>query len=149
MAVSDSEKALKLYKSHRLNVDHRTYPVSRFDFCYDVPSTSIDKYVNKEFKVDFIKMDIQGAEYAALKGMKETLKANPEIIVIMEIFPKALEESGTSVEAVFELIHSLNLNIYNFNFKKIEFNDLKKYHNYSQDQFENIIIARRLPTSLF
>lgn len=35
-------------------------------------------------RVDLIKMDIEGGEYKAWKGMQETIKRNPNIIIIME-----------------------------------------------------------------
>ena len=144
-AVTDSSQPLKLYKSHRLNVDHRTYPVDEYETSYEVQATSIDQYVNGKYKVYFIKMDIQGAEYPALKGMKETLFANPDIVLLMELAPPVLKEAGASVRAIFEFIHSLDFKLFDFNSKEITGVDVSKYDAYTRDQFENVIVSKRPP----
>ncbi|MBK7140368.1 MAG: FkbM family methyltransferase [Bacteroidetes bacterium] len=45
----------------------------------EIPAVSIDEYLGKS-ACGFYKMDIQGAEYFALKGMKSTILSNPNII---------------------------------------------------------------------
>jgi FkbM family methyltransferase len=145
-AVSDSNNPLKIYTSHRLNVDHRTYPVDEFATSYEVPATSIDNYVSGKFKVDIIKMDIQGAEYPALVGMTNTLKANPNIIVFMEICPSALRDFGVNVQTIYSFLFSQGFLVFDENKNKIEEKDLTKYDSYVEDQFENVIIARKTPT---
>ena len=45
-------------------------------------------------RVDFVKMDIQGFEAAALRGMKRLLKANPQMEMIVELDPERLTACG-------------------------------------------------------
>lgn len=144
-AVSDSNAPLKIYTSHRLNVDHRTYPVDEYSTSYEVPATSIDSYINGKFKVDIIKMDIQGAEYPALLGMKETLKSNPDLILFMEICPSALRDFGVEMKTIHSYLSSIGYSIFDYNFQRIEENELKKYDSYADDAFENVIIAQKIP----
>ena len=46
-------------------------------------------------KVDLIKMDIEGAEGLALKGMSKTIISNPDLTIFMEFYPKGLIRLGT------------------------------------------------------
>jgi FkbM family methyltransferase len=50
-------------------------------------------------RVDVVKMDIEGEEPAALDGMRETLRRNPQVIVFLELSPSALTASGRDAEA--------------------------------------------------
>jgi len=102
-AVAETTKTLKLYTSKLLNVDHRTYKVDNFENEISIPATSIDDFVSSSgnVKVDFIKMDIQGFELSALKGMVNTLRANPEICILMEFWPYGLTKAGTPFEDFF------------------------------------------------
>ena len=44
--------------------------------------------------IDFIKLDIQGAEGVALEGMKKMLARNPKIVILMEFWPMGIRECG-------------------------------------------------------
>ena len=144
-AVSDSNVPLKIYTSHRLNVDHRTYPVDEYSTSYEVPATSIDAYVNGKYKVDIVKMDIQGAEYPALVGMKQTLQSNPHLILFMEICPSALRDFGVEMKIIHQFLSSLGYSIFDYSMHRIEEAKLKKYDSYADDAFENVIIAKNIP----
>jgi len=70
-----------------------------------VPSISIDKYVwQKKLIPDFIKIDVESAEYEVLKGMSQTIKNFKPIITIevgdMEI--ETIVQSRTCVEYLIE-----------------------------------------------
>ncbi len=45
-------------------------------------------------RVDLVKMDIEGAELAALRGMKRLIAASPQLALIMEYNPAALAAFG-------------------------------------------------------
>lgn len=45
-------------------------------------------------KADFIKMDIEGAEMSALRGMRRLVAASPGLAMIMEYYPRALQLIG-------------------------------------------------------
>ena len=42
-------------------------------------------------QVDFVKMDIEGAEMGALRSMKQTIANSPHLVLIMEYNPQALQ----------------------------------------------------------
>lgn len=56
-------------------------------------------------RIDMIKMDIEGAEISALRGMRDTLARSPGIQLIMEYNPHALKAFGHNpVEAIDEIL---------------------------------------------
>ena len=57
-------------------------------------------------KADFIKMDIEGAELGALKGMTQLLK-KCDITLIMEFLPSSIEEYGTKPRNIYDFLTAL------------------------------------------
>lgn len=58
-------------------------------------------------RIDFVKMDIQGAEFGALNGMRATIDRDRPVLFI-EIEEAHLRKLGTSSKAVIELLMSWN-----------------------------------------
>ena len=85
----------------------------------EIETVSIDEFLNnnKIENVDFIKMDIEGGEFFALKGMKNVLK-NPNLKIFMEWDKPALEDSGIKPIQVLELLKEENFYIYYVHDKK-------------------------------
>ncbi len=106
-AVGDKTGEISLYLSDKLNVDHRTYQSGEGRTEIRVPSYRLDDYF-KDQKVDFIKMDIQGFEYQALLGMKNILRSNTNIKLIMEFWPWGLIKAGGSAEELVDLLKQLD-----------------------------------------
>jgi FkbM family methyltransferase len=113
-AVSNKTESLKIFTSKLLNVDHRTYPIKQYETSYDIEAVSIDDYVEGAFKVDFIKMDIQGHELKALRGMKKTLDAFQPIL-LTEFWPSGLKQAGDSADQYLSLVQSYGYSIYQLN----------------------------------
>lgn len=106
-AVGDTTGEIVLYVSDKLNVDHQTYETDEIREKVNVLSYRLDDYLKNE-KVDFIKMDIQGFEYQALLGMKNILRNNANIKVLMEFWPYGLIKAGSSVEKLLTFLHELD-----------------------------------------
>lgn len=117
-AVGPKTEKIKIYTSKELNVDHRTYQPEEYDKVIEIDAVSIDDYLTggiepvKVQKVDFIKMDIQGFEMQAIKGMTKTLANNPHIKLISEFWPYGLSKAGSSVTEFFTFLQSLQFNCY-------------------------------------
>ena len=78
----------------------------------EVSVNTIDNFVNenKLLKVDFIKIDVEGAEYDALRGgvnVFRTLRPN----FILAIHPLPILEKGDRLEDIYDLLVSLNYKI--------------------------------------
>ena len=72
----------------------------------DVDLTSIDEFVKDEdiTRIDFIKFDVEGAEYSALKGAQKVIKEHqPKIILALH--PNAIKNFGDSLPEIWDFIN--------------------------------------------
>lgn len=65
--------------------------------------------------VDFIKIDVEGAEYFAFCGMRRLLMENHNIKLIMEFAPAHMRRAGVEPEQMLALIGELGFTIYQIN----------------------------------
>jgi FkbM family methyltransferase len=63
-------------------------------------------------RVDFIKMDVQGWEGAALQGLGPLLAANPDLQIYFEFWPHGLVRAGTSIDSLARLLRGFELEVY-------------------------------------
>jgi FkbM family methyltransferase len=113
-AVSDKPGNLKVYRSKLLNVDHRTYPVNNYDSIEEIGAITIDELMEEGAlpKVNFIKIDIQGYELAAFKGMKQLLTETPHLKIMAEYWPHGFKRAGTSAVEFFDFFTALKYSFY-------------------------------------
>ena len=117
MAVSDTDGEMKLYVANG-NLGMHTLG-KRKDWTkwkeIKVETIRLDSYFEKyDRKIDFIKMDIQGAEGLALKGMEKILQKNEQVKIIMEFSQPELTGLGDPKECLRLLIK------YGFNIFEID-----------------------------
>ena len=74
------------------------------DQTYTVQTIRADDYLDEQGvrRVDLIKMDIEGAELDALRGLRQTIARSPGVVMVMEYNPAALKAFGHAPEAVLE-----------------------------------------------
>lgn len=104
LAISSRTGEVNLYLSSINEGDHRIYEGRDDDFynagrerlAIRVQTTTLDRYLEGfASSVDFVKLDIQGAEHEALKGMKRTLSGNADIVLMTEYWPYGLRKCGS------------------------------------------------------
>lgn len=79
----------------------------------NVTLESLDDLVDDDFSVDFIKIDVEGAEFGVLKGAKKIIQKNKPCI-IFEFGLGASEFYGTKPKDIFNfLVEDCGLQIYN------------------------------------
>lgn len=117
-AVSEKTETIKIYTSKKLNVDHRTYKPDEYDQEIDIHAITIDEYLGSSFdsaqddkKINFIKMDIQGFEMSAVKGMTKTLHST-NLKMLSEFWPYGMRKAGTSVWEYFQFLKQFGFHIY-------------------------------------
>lgn len=77
----------------------------------DVEITTVDEFMWGK-KVDFIKMDVEGAEFHVLMGMTETIKNNPNIKIITEFGVDHLKRNGSSPSLFLETLMNCGFTLY-------------------------------------
>lgn len=112
LALSDKTGESLLYLSDELNVDHRAYPAEDISRrAISMRMMALDDYFRPGQRVDLIKMDIQGYEFHALRGAQRVLKENPEIQLLLEFWPYALEQAGTQWKQLIEMLQGLCMDV--------------------------------------
>jgi FkbM family methyltransferase len=108
VAVAENKGNTTLHLCEMNRGMHRIYPSH---WCNDgtakVETVKIDDMIKE---ADFIKMDIEGAELGALKGMKKLLK-KCDSTVIMEFHPQSITEYGANPRDIYDLMASLGYDI--------------------------------------
>jgi FkbM family methyltransferase len=98
VANKEQKEALFLNKkdfgSHSLSRNN----VPELGNSLEVESTTLDRFFEKDvgnFKVDFVKMDAQGAEGLIVEGMSKIIEKNNNLKIVMEFWPSGLVNMGT------------------------------------------------------
>ena len=98
-AVSNTTSEMKLFLDRFNNLDHRIIESSDARRWVKIDSIRMEDYFpDLSDSIDFIKMDIQGAEGLALEGMRGVLEKNQKIKILTEFWPEGLEISGYGAE---------------------------------------------------
>lgn len=149
-AVADKTQTLKIYTSKQLNVDHRTYKPDEYDQEIDIDAIAIDEYLpfdsaQGDIKINFIKMDIQGFEMSAVKGMTKTLQS-PDLKMLSEFWPYGMRKAGTSVLEYFQFLKQNNFFVYLIENKQlVELNEdrVKTFLDLPETNYMNIFASKQ------
>lgn len=114
-AVSNVSGKTALYLSDSNNGDHRIFDyMDEKRHHIDIESISLDDEF-ENCRINVMKIDIQGAEGAALEGMKTLLSNNRDIVIFMEFWPWGLRNFGTDPGDLLAQLSLLGFNIYHIN----------------------------------
>lgn len=115
-AVSNTTGKLKLHLSEENKGDHRIFQSGDSRKVIEIEAVSLDDYF-KDYagKIDFIKMDIQGAEGLALQGMGSLLQKNSRLEMVTEFWPKGLKASGVEPEDYLNILTQQGFRLYEIN----------------------------------
>lgn len=122
VAVSDKKGTLTLSRmadlwgssTVRKEKDIKDYKTTKdtFDKQYKVPAITIDDYVkeHKITQVDLMKIDVEGVEDSVYRGMKKTIKANPNVKILLEFTKHAYDDPKKFLDEImsdFEFVYSM------------------------------------------
>src|SRR5258708_2796683 len=111
-AVSDKNRKARLFLSAMNKGDHRIYDSNDGRSSILVRMIRLDDFFLKMDKVvHFIKMDIQGAEAAALEGMKELIHRNQRLKLVTEFSPGSLKLEGHDPHKYLKTLRSLGFRL--------------------------------------
>jgi methyltransferase, FkbM family len=112
-AVSDKNGKIKLYLCEENRGDHRIYDSHDGRESVEVESVRLDDYFQGyEREINFIKMDIQGAEMMALRGMRSLLLQQPSMKLLSEFWPVGFARSGGNALEYFRLLEECHFTVY-------------------------------------
>lgn len=84
-----------------------------------IKTSTLDNFLKTDgMKPDLIKMDIQGGELLALKGMKHTIENSDKLLLFTEFWPRGILSNGGSPKEFLELLCQNGFNIYEISKKQ-------------------------------
>ncbi|MGH0030063.1 MAG: FkbM family methyltransferase [Myxococcota bacterium] len=96
-AVSNAPGSIRLYLAPENKGDHRIYDDGERE-SIEVEAVTLDDYFAEpgggHRRVDFVKVDVQGADLAVLEGMSELIEANDGLLLSIEYWPFGLQGFG-------------------------------------------------------
>jgi len=119
-AISHKTEKLKLYLSDDDSGGHAIYnPCDGRRQSIEIEAIRLDDYFQDyEGKIDFIKMDIEGAEEGALRGMSNLLRKNKNAKILTEFWPIALKRYGIDPEEYLKLLIEQGFTLYSINLQE-------------------------------
>jgi FkbM family methyltransferase len=114
-AVTDKVDGILLFPHHLLG---RSSIVKRdgmrIQEAMHVETTSLDSFFkNRRWpRIDLIKMDIEGAEAKAIKGMNELVKRNPPVKLIVEFNLTTMEAARVTPKEFFLILQGTGFNVF-------------------------------------
>lgn len=112
-AVSSKEWEATLHLSKGNLGDHRLYDSLDDRDTILVEAIALDRYFeNIEREINFIKMDIQGAEPGAFAGMVSIVENNDKLKMTTEFWPAGLQRFGTSGADYLDMLENSGFYLY-------------------------------------
>jgi FkbM family methyltransferase len=112
-ALSNRSGTVQLHLCSDNAGDHRIWQAPEARRSVAVPMVVLDDFLaNTSSRIQLIKMDIQGAEGAALDGMKALIRRQPQITLITEFWPFGMRGCGTSTEDYLRLLVDLGFHLH-------------------------------------
>jgi FkbM family methyltransferase len=105
MAVADTTGTRHLFLSEDNSGDHRIFGAGGHRRAIEIETITLDDYFRgNSMPIALIKLDIQGAEYAALQGMLRVLSRNRVAALLTEFWPRGLLAYGVEPERYLNLL---------------------------------------------
>lgn len=117
-AISNRTGFGKVYMPDANSPDSRIYRVERErerESTSKIKLGTLDDLLKNEKRVDLIKVDVQGWEERVIIGARKTILRNPKLVLIIEFWPKGLNEAGTDPLKFLSYIRNMGFNIYSIN----------------------------------
>jgi len=114
LAVTDHKGTAKL-ALHQVFGHNTIFLTPDDNNVIEVETDSLDNILADVPKIDIVKIDVEGAEFLVLRGMKKLIANNPRIIIFMEFAPSHLTRAGIECNDFIKEIQS-----YGFIMRKVE-----------------------------
>lgn len=151
LALSDQAGTLKLYVpdySKSAGSLIRTAEMDLGSKEYEVLAVPLDDYLKSGTSVALIKIDVEGAEGVILVGAKRTLEENPHVKLIIEFFPRKLNDGGFSPEKLLGMFDAdqfsfLDINENTGQVRELPRDNIVSELEKSKRPYSNLVIQRK------
>jgi FkbM family methyltransferase len=149
-AVSESDGICRLYLCEENAGDNRIFDSGDGRPFREVKTVALDSFL-PDTSVDLVKMDIQGAEARALRGMKKLLTRSRDVVVMSEFSPSLIRRSGSDPAGYLDDLQALGFDLYFINssqhlLQRVDRQKLLELPANHKDV--NLLFVRTMPTEL-
>lgn len=109
VAAAERPGPATLYLAATNRGDHRLVPAREPRQQVTVTAVTLDQLLSEEDHVDFVKIDVQGAEVSVLRGLRNTLQRNSGLRILCELSPGLLRRAGADAETFFTPLREVGL----------------------------------------
>jgi len=111
IAVARTGGEVAFYSDAETHPNNSLYPTREGQAVIRVPASTLDAWyeANGSPRIDFVKIDVEGAEIDVLEGARDMIAGNPQITLVVEFCPKNLVAAGRSPNELFDCVASLGL----------------------------------------
>jgi len=113
-AVSDSNGTLNLFLADNM-ANHKIYQLSEsYDKSIPIESVILDDYLkehNLTDKINFIKIDVEGAEYNVFNGMKSVIAQSKNLKIFTEFMYRLIKISGSEPKDIVKILQDCGFTI--------------------------------------
>jgi FkbM family methyltransferase len=109
-AWRQSGETLTMSVSPENSGDHRVFRRAGAERVIDVPAVAIDDLISDDWRVDVVKVDVQGTDHVAIEGMQRTIERHHPTMLV-EFWPEGIEEFGDSPAQALALYRQLGYEI--------------------------------------
>jgi len=152
-AVSNKTRKTRLYIHEESSSGHVIFDTRMNRESIEIDSVRLDDYFDDyNGKINFVKIDVEGAELGVIKGMSSILQKMDDIKIMTEFFPYALKKCGTEPEEYIRLLEEFDFKV-NYLDKKqrkmfpVELNELLKRYKPEKENGTNLLCVRGTQTS--
>ena len=109
LAASDHRGTLTLYRNSENKGDNRIYPDPLLQAARVVPTDTLDNITRCHGieTVQFLKIDVQGAEVKVLGGAQRLLRNSADCVLMTEFWPYGLSSAGSEALGYLESLQEL------------------------------------------
>ena len=118
-AVSNQKGETRLFLCDYNKGMHRLYDSKHSKRSINIEVLRLDDYFSDYGgKINFIKMDIEGAELSAVQGMSSLLRKNGHVTIVTEFIPANIKGFGAEPEQYVSLLVDSGFSWYDLSYKK-------------------------------
>ncbi|MCC6798210.1 MAG: FkbM family methyltransferase [Candidatus Hydrogenedentes bacterium] len=143
-AAHSANGSVTLYLANDNAADHRVAPGQEDRETINVRALRVDDYLSSVARIDFIKIDVKGAELSVLQGMNSLLERSSRVDMLIEYWPFGLRRAGVEPRELLTFLdsHDFVLHFSSEPAKRITIEELLDRISPEEDLSANLYAAR-------